>query len=80
MSQRVLFGKNMTDTQKHKMTNVKTHHNTRGQNIYLAIHQVSITGILKKFWIRSVYRIDFVVLVWNMCQRNNVSEALSSVQ
>lgn len=50
-----------------------------GKNFYLAIHQVSLTGIWKVLWTCSVCRLDFVVFVCNMCQWTNVSEALSSV-
>lgn len=49
------------------------------KNFYLAIHQVSLTGNLNVLWTCSVYKLDSVVFLCNMCQWTNVSEALSSV-
>lgn len=38
------------------------------KNFYLAIHQVSLTGILKVFWTCSVNRLHFVVFECNRCR------------
>lgn len=82
LSQRILFGKKLdiyTDTQLTWNDDMKRTTKQVDKYFYLAIHQVSLTGILKVLWTCSVYRLDFVVFVCNMCQWTNVSEALSSV-
>lgn len=64
LSHRILFGIKLdinTDTQHEMMIrNAPQHKLTK---VYLAIHQVSLTGILKVLWTCSVYRLDFVVFI-----------------